>query len=379
MRERSNLCSSSRFSSYSTVGVSFVLAFVLAASACGNDLPKASVITHMRVLGAQVSVVGDPTRSTPKPGQSALITFRMAYPSVETSDAELSSFLFSCTAPTSYTGIPTCQELIDAIQRPVRPGQDKVELEGGNCKGFEGKSAVTGTLGESCVTHTPKMTVKIEPDSKVGAKLVMGVICRNGWPSVDPSLANIFGCIPKPGKKSSEVETIGVYATIRIEHSSEFQNKNPDLGLGTFKVSPGNGTSLDGATVWATTKISDLPATDDDCADAAKAKLVTTLDGEIDTFHIAYPAKARELHDGVLETLELSSYATAGELSQRFTLLDPAQPVVDGQLQTELTWQLSKAEKATVGPNGKLVRFFFTVLDHHGGFDSTMRAACVLR
>jgi hypothetical protein len=373
MRDRSKLGAS--------LGLLFAFAFALAfaTGACGNDLPKASVITNMRVLGAQVSVLGDPTRSTPKPGESAVITFRMAYPSVETSDTELSSFLFSCTAPTSYTGVPTCQELVDALQRPVRPGQDKVELEGGECKGFEGKSAVTGTLGESCVTHTPKMTVKIEPGSKVGAKLVMGVICRNAWPFVDPSAANIFGCDPKPGKQSSEVETIGVYATIRVEHAAEFQNKNPDLGLGTFKISPLSGAELDGVAAWPLTQTADLPATDDDCLDAAKANLVTTVDGEVDTIRIAYPATARELHSGVLETLELSSYATAGELSQRFTLFDPGAPVVRGQLQTDLTWKLSKAEKAAVGPHGKLVRFFFTVLDHHGGFDSTMRAVCVIR
>ncbi|HEX7479910.1 MAG TPA: hypothetical protein VF331_19060 [Polyangiales bacterium] len=371
MRARSNLCA--------RPGLLFAFALAFATGACGNDLPKATVITHMRVLGAQVSVLGDPTRSTPKPGETATLTFRVVYPSVETSDAELSSFLFSCTAPATYTGVPTCQELVDALQRPVRPGQDKVELEGGNCKGFEGKSAVTGTLGETCVTNTPKIKVKIEPDSKVGAKLVLGVICRNGWPFVDPSAANIFGCDPKPGKQSSEVETIGVYATIRVEHSAEFQNKNPDLGLGTFKISPLTGAELDGAAVWPPAKAADLPATDDDCIDAAKANLLTTADGEVDTIRIAYPTKARELHEGVLETLEVSSYATAGELSQRFTLFDPEAPVVHGQLQTDLTWKLSKAEKAAVGVNGKLVRFFFTVLDHRGGFDSTMRAVCVRR
>jgi hypothetical protein len=51
---------------------------------------------------------------------------------------------------------------------------------------------------------------------------------------------------------------------------------------------------------------------------------------------------------------------------------------VGGQLESALTWEMTKKERDEIGPDGKLVRFFFSVLDHRGGFDITSRALCVL-
>ncbi len=351
----------------------------LLLAACNDTLPKATAITHMRVLGARTAVVGDAGRSTPKPGEKATLSWTMAFPSVEEPASELSSLFISCTAPTRFTGIPTCQEFIDAVQSPAGGASVALPMKGGSCKGFEGKSFIQGTIGESCVKNTPKLTVAIEPDSKVRAKLVMGIICRNGTPFVNPATAGLFGCAPSAGAKASDVETLGVYGTIPIEHSKSDDNQNPDIGLATFIIGSGSGTDLDGVAPWAETKPADVPATDDDCKDAAMQKLLLTLDGEKDTIRVEYPASPRELHQGEAETLEFSVYSTAGALSRRFTLFAPEHPAVDGKVQDELTWQLSKDEKAAVGPNGKLVRFWVTVLDHNGGFDSTMRAACVLR
>jgi hypothetical protein len=353
----------------------------LALGACNNTLPKATSIVHMRVLGAQTAVVGDPARATPKPGEKATLTWTMAFPSVEESDSELSSLFISCTAPTHFTGIPTCQELIDAVQAPGGAAAPfaVLPMQGGSCKGYEGKSLTVGSISSTCVTHTPKLTVKIEPDSKVRAKLVLGIICRNGTPFLNPQSASLFGCDAKAGVKSSDVETIGVYGTIPIEHTAADANQNPDIGLATLKIAAAGGAVLDAVAAWPETKLADVPAMDDDCKDAAKANLITTADGEVDTIRIGYPAKPRELHQGVAETLEFSVYATAGELERRFTLFPPDHAVVGGQMQDELTWKLSNAEKSAVGPNGKLVRFFFTLLDHDGGYDSTMRAVCVMR
>ena len=49
--------------------------------ACADNLPKATEIVHMRVLGAKLEVVGDETgRATPKPGEQVKVSFDTVFP-----------------------------------------------------------------------------------------------------------------------------------------------------------------------------------------------------------------------------------------------------------------------------------------------------------
>src|SRR5690348_2910462 len=91
-------------------------AVTFAAIGCNNDLPIASQISHMRVLGAALSVEGDSARTSPKPGETAHMTWSMAYPDATEGDGDLASMFFVCTAPKQFAGTPVCQELLDIAQ-----------------------------------------------------------------------------------------------------------------------------------------------------------------------------------------------------------------------------------------------------------------------
>src|SRR5262245_47398400 len=87
---------------------------LLAAVGCEDELPRASLIQYMRVLGARSEVVGDPSRSNPHPGEAAQLTWDIAYPRLDEDDSRLQSMFLVCTAPVRFSGIPICQEIIDA-------------------------------------------------------------------------------------------------------------------------------------------------------------------------------------------------------------------------------------------------------------------------
>src|SRR4029079_12447870 len=93
---------------------------------CADDLPKATEIVHMRVLGANLQAVNDEddTRATPKPGERVRVSLATVFPSVAESHRFVHAALISCTAPDRYTGgIPVCQELIDLAES----GQDLLD------------------------------------------------------------------------------------------------------------------------------------------------------------------------------------------------------------------------------------------------------------
>ena len=76
---------------------------------------------------------------------------------------------------------------------------------------------------------------------------------------------------------------------------------------------------------------------------------------------------------GMPEDVEISLFATDGELEQRFVLFDELDTVEDGKLVDTVTW----TPPTDLDSGSRIVRFFFTVLDRRGGFDWTSRALCL--
>lgn len=340
---------------------------------CEDDLPKATDIAAMRILGARTEVVGDPVRSTPKPGETATMTFALAFPSVEQTDADLSSLFVTCTAPTRYTGIPTCQEFIDALSDPEQDITDALDGASAadlSCAGNEGQSAVFGSLGVACVSGTPKLDVEIEDETEVAAKLVLGVVCRNGTPLLDPESAVAFSCRKNAGVSDKDFESIALYGTVPIQHDADDENQNPDPADLTL--------TYEGKPWLAPPAGADL-GSDDDCEDAIEAGTILRADGLDTTIGLAWNADAREEHGDELETIEISAYVTTPELERRFTVFAPDFPVTKGELREELTWKMHTKEQREIGRKSKLVRFYFTVLDRFGGFAVLERAVCVRR
>lgn len=369
---------------------SCLLLLVLALTgACNDDLPKATSIVHMRVLGARTEVIGDAERSTPRPGEAASIGWALVFPTLEQGPSELASMFISCTAPTQFTGIPICQEFIDAAQSPdegVAAMLGNAAMDRVSCKDTPDAAFTVGSLGAACVQGAPKMSVEIEDDTKVKKKLVRGIICRNGIPALDPKEPQLFVCDPKKGVSKDEREEIAVYGTIAIAYEAGDENTSPSLDdvmlMRGGKDWLGDEQALadeDGGVAMSDGGVAPLPVTDDDCLDAANAEQLHKSDGRAEVIKLAFPAKAREKVDGELETLEFSAYATAGEMSQRFIVFDEDADVSGGLLKDEWGWKLSRKEREEIGSGGKLVRFFFTVLDRRGGFAVAQRSLCVQR
>jgi hypothetical protein len=362
------------------------LLFALAAltAGCQEDLPKATEIEHMRILGVGLSVVGDPTRSTPKPGESVQATFATVYPSPKKTDATVQAMLIGCTAPEHFTGgLPACQEFLDAANGKVGTDVNSVlDIAGqmaasdpAKAMGMDAKLTCDdlpmpkirrGQLSIQCLRGDPTAVFDVAPTFKADRMLFVGVVCEQGTAFIDPNDPLLFGCDGNKG------ETTQVNGMIPVQHGAADENHNPsiddlDLVLTTF-TDP-----------WVAPE-GELPPADD-CEDDAQTDQSGPLTlpladpGKHDIL-LEYEASARERTGGDPEELEFTIYTTAGEMERRFTLFGAeAEPDKDGKLRASVEWD--PPAYADLPSKGKLVRFFVTLRDHRGGFAITTRTACV--
>ena len=144
----------------------FVLCGLLVG--CQEDLPKATQITHMRLLGTKLQVVGDESRSTPKPGETVKATFATVYPSQTRTNEGVQAMLIACTAPERYTGgLPICQEFLDAASGRV---------SGDIRKAIDITQDVAGTDDEP--ETDPGAAMRSE-ERRVGKECLS--VCRSRW------------------------------------------------------------------------------------------------------------------------------------------------------------------------------------------------------
>jgi hypothetical protein len=340
---------------------------LLGTLGCENDLPKVTLIDHMRVLGAKQQVVGDEERAIPKPGETAHLTWQMAYPDIATTDDSLASFFIECTAPTRYTGTPVCQEFIDAAQgRTTGLGFGFSQPPMG-CDAKPNSTQTLAGIRLVCVTGTPQVDVPIAKSVKSG-RLVQGIICRNGIPQFDPESPTGASCLRKPNVASSDFESITVYGTVNVATEPDLENENPDINLAQFSIRSSEGGA---PRAWKKTPPEALPALEKNCAGAGKDAVLST-NGYPEVLLIDYKPRASERNEDIV----FSTYATFGELSRRFTVFESTGVQVDAPDQT---WELSEEERADLVGKPKLVRFYLTVVDGRGGFDMTTRELCVNR
>jgi hypothetical protein len=340
------------------------------AFGCADDLPKATDIVHMRVLGAKLQVVGDETRATPKPGEQVKVSFDTVFPTQKGSTKNSQLMMINCTAPTRFTGgIPICQEFLDAAQ-----GADSTDVQ--NALGMEkGKTKVScddlggfpvelNGVGLRCGLGEPAMTFNVRKDFSAPRMLFLGVLCEKGTPVLDVNDPALFTCEHDSG------ETIRLNGLITIQHDKSEVNHNPSLADFTIVMDPYTKP-------WLVPE--NLPA-DNDCRGQEQPEQTVPLtlpyaDPGTHKLLLSYEAAAREKHDGEPETLELTIYTTGGEMERRFTLWAPDDPTHKGKLEADLDWDPPGVDE--LPSSGKLVRFFITVRDQRGGFDSSERAACV--
>jgi hypothetical protein len=352
------------------------LCLALAAIGCQQDLPRASEITHMRVLGAQTRV-GESARTTPKPGEVATVTWSVVFPDVAKDNSELESLFVTCTAPKTFSGTPICQELVDIAQGGnVRDilGNALDAKSAPDCGQDADKRAQLGPFSIECVSNTPRLQVKIPEDYAADARLIRGVICRNGTPKLDGNQPTGVRCEPHRDVKPSDVESIAVYGTVPVEYDETEANDNPDLeGATQFMLGVARNP-------WPEIPADQLSQIGDDCSAAAADRRIYWSDGLDDEIDFAYDADARERYQGKPEALQFASYVTEGKLSRRFTAFAAdAKPDKNNRLTATLDWQLTKEQRDQLVGQTKLVRFYFVLTDHRGGFEITRREVCVGR
>lgn len=345
--------------SFACVGLAFL-------TACDDDLTKVTLIEHMRPLGARQEVIGAEQRAIPKPGETARMTWAMAYPDVAATDDELSSFFIVCTAPIRYTGTPVCQEFIDIAQGRQRGLGFGFSTPPKGCDVQPNSTQTISGIRIVCVTGTPIVEVPIATSVRT-PRLVQGIICRNGTPQLDLDSPTGASCTPK---SSGQFEEITVFGQVNIQTKPEDENLNPDISLAKISVRTDKSSN---ARTWGATPAEALPGLSDDCS-TAPANVVLPTNGFPEVIVIDYPKQTAASEK--TEDIVFSTYATFGELSRRFTVFESTGEEVDAP---DLTWKLSEDERSDLIGKPKLVRFYFTVNDGRGGFDITTRELCVNR
>ena len=339
-------------------------ALAFAAVGCENDLPRASNIENLRVLGGLVQVVGDEARSTPKPGEKARLSWSMAYPDADADDSHLASVFFTCTAPQQFSGVPLCQELIDI----AKGGSISAVLDAAmneeqpDCGKNPDRTYKLGPFTVVCVTGTPRLDVPIPKDSK-GNKLVRGIICQNGTPHFDAQNPTGMSC-------DGADEFISVYGTVPVQYEEADANLNPNIDAASMQFH-------DPPVPWLPVA-EDVAAelNDETCLDEAKAKHVMHTDGHEEQITLRYEAEQREERNGKPETLQFAVYTTFGKVSQRFVIFSPTTEL---PLKRSFKWELNEDERKELNDKSKHVRFFFVVTDGRGGYALTTRDLCVNR
>ena len=309
-----------------TTVVTVLVGSVLAG--CGPSFDPASLIETARVVGARVEVVGAPDRASPKPGETAQVTWLVTAPDTLPPLA----WAYALCVPGTVDG--------------------KVAL---GCKGAP-LAVFQGTSAPPRISFTAPAAEALGGAASLN---VYGQICAGvgSTPTFDPD-SGIPGCTGDGASTTASV-SIGLELGTDVNH-----NPTADRAF-----------TLDGQP-WAP-----LAAASDPCVvgprmpAGTKDHLIgTTTEGsDRETFTAQLgdppvPTAARE-------SLQISHFTTAGKLQSQFAFVEAA----DNAAETTVTvkWEAPKASEVPAA--GLPVTFTFVVRDDRGGTDWTTRTACVTR
>ena len=300
------------------------LAFTLAAAAaaCMPAQDPPSLIETTRLLGARVEVAGDAGRASPRPGETATVTWLVAAPGQM---PPLGWAFVLC--PGVATSLDCAGEPLGVFQ-----GQDQ-----------------------------PRVTIAVPAAGDLGATKMLvleGRVCSSSSPVLDGTHASCTD--------GGDGTTASVAIPLDLDVPGSEPNQNPDLA--------GSPLTLDGA-AW------DPPAAPD--PNDACAGLPRVAAGSKDhVITVGTRGADREDYTALLgdppapvvarERLEISQFTTAGKLARSFSWIEAEDP--SEQPTTEVKWDAPKPEE--VPAEGKRVDFTFVVRDMRGGIDWTTRAVC---
>jgi len=283
---------------------------------CGGDLPAASRLERTRVLGARVQVASDPGRADAQAGEAAAVEWVMAGPRAP---GALAWSFSLCTA-------------ID-----------------GNCEG----ASTTVAQGSAAPVVVPFTMPEVVDD--VRRPLMLGAICEGGAPGAEGD--GLPRC--QSGTTSANVA--------RFQLPDPVGNRHPQLGDDPIE--------FEGA-LWTARATGDAGAP----CDVTSGMPVVAPDGDLERrFRIVTDANDRDSYPRAgaaaaeLEALQLSSFATDGDLAGQYTTVD----ATDTRPDADLTGKWTTPAPKDVPAAGLTVHFHFILRDGRGGLDATDRALCV--
>jgi hypothetical protein len=322
------------------------LTFALLAS-CGM-LPPPSLVTRTRIVGAELSVAGDPGRAWPLPGETVTLTYFVLQ---KNPDEAISAGLTACPAGPSIGGMRFCAGAPFAVVPPA--------------------PAEVGPL--SFEMTLPPASVLGEADELV---VLLATCAGGGMPVFDMATQTARCDGDMPGR--AELSTFVIQ--VADPDAVELANRHPLISDETVSIE----LPMRDPMVWdAPTAI----APEVDCAamtgTASFPRIETTpTDGRTLTLAFTSSAIDRETYiridplDGPIETrepLEFSHFATIGSFERNQSTLDGTS--TDDRV-ARVEWTTPAAMDIPAG--GATLHMWWVARDDRGGFALMQRDACVV-
>jgi len=277
---------------------------------CDEPLKSVELVVEQRVLGARVEVTGDAGRAAPAPGESASVTLLVAAPELQPA---LGFALAACSAAPRDGSRSVCQS----------PPFSQIS------------SPNAQAASPSLSFDVP---AALDPSGRLA---VLGVICPDGSPSADGTSCDGSA----PGTP--------VQLELELAHDGDV-NLNPELQPDSIQFDDG---------VWP-----ELPAVDGDCTGLGFPELPVnsrhSIAVQLDESDRDPLPQASSI-DPARESLQLSHFTTAGDLSRAFESI-----AWDSQ-------ELRRLVSWTAPRQPGLVRFWLVLRDFRGGGAFVERAVCV--
>lgn len=319
---------------------SLLCALVLGTvTGCAEPLESITDIIKPRVLGALLRVQGDPTRSTPAPGETIEIELVVADPGPRKGR----SWVFVVCAPAeTQFDVGACETVIGGpFLSPPLPGPEDPK-------------------------PAPAFTFEVPDEATLGDAtelLVLGAVCADGDIDLtfDPSafqgdVTTANPCVDQ--EKHGALITMG----IPLERASEDRNLIPDFATIDFDGVP-----------WTATAGEADPV--DGCAGGPLPQHphrvglipvnITLTEGSRETF-----VNDRDPPETVVEEPFVAFYATGGEFEGAYSFFD------DTPNDPTLEWTMPGP--GAIPETGRVIRFHFVLRDRRGGSSAIERAICVL-
>lgn len=306
--------------SHSTIKPSILALAICTATllgGCGQEFDPPSLISKTRVLGALVQVDGDPSRATPRPSETATVTFIVVAPA---------------PVPSLGWAFVACQ---------AGPATNPASCAAAPLASFQG-------------TGTPVLRITVPSAEVLGntSRLtVAGQICDEGVPAIDVQ-TGMLACTG-----AGTMVTVDVH----VDRAGT-PNRNPDLAARPFWMNgvawPSDEAALD---------CTSLPTVAAGSKDHVLRLATLAEDRETVVTPAADPANPPTTSR---EMLQISSFDTAGELGQSYAVVpsEDSSPEFD----VEIKWDAPE-----VAPADGRVRFYFVARDLRGGLGLATRTICV--